>query len=115
MEISELRLRHSLLSPSERKAHRRAHPCIDGWPAKDVRKFLEGVGLGRYASYFLASNTDGDRLLGMTEDDLRGVMLEHRDKESLEEMEAAVDYLAAQLIVLRERSTASAGLEECHA
>jgi len=116
MEIGELRLRHDLLSASERKAHRKAHPCIDGWTAKEVRKYLEAMGLGRYTGYFATRPTDGDALLGMSKDDLHAVMLEHREKESREEREAAAEFLAAQLEMLRERSEASAGAAgECRA
>lgn len=113
MEIGELKLRHALLSPSERKAHRKAHPCIDGWPAKDVRKYLEAVGLGRYAGYFSARGTDGDALLGMNEVELGAVLLGQGDKESVEEREAALELLAAQLAMLRERSLTSEGEGEC--
>jgi hypothetical protein len=115
MEIGELKLRHALLSPSERRAHRKAHPCIDGWTAKEVRRYLEAVGLGRYAGYFAARGTDGDVLLGMSEVELGAVLLGHGGKESVEERDAALEILAAQLVMLRERSVASDGEGECRA
>ena len=103
MELGELKLRNGLLSTAERARHRKAHPCIEGWSAKEVRKLLEATGLGRFAAAFFSRGVGGDELLRMSGDELRAVMAEQASREEASAREAAAQLLAAQLEMLRAR------------
>ena len=104
MELGELKLRHGLLTPVERQAHLTAHPRTDDWSRVDVRNFLDGQGLGAYASNF--AQVDGRTLVAMNEAQLQVLATGGGSDET---DQATFELLSAQVRHLRERMSSGMG------
>ena len=104
MELGELKLRHGLLTPVERQAHLTAHPRTDDWSRVDVRNFLDGQGLGAYASNF--AQVDGRTLVAMNEAQLQVLATGGGSDET---DQATLELLSAQVRHLRERMSSGMG------
>ena len=101
MELRELMYRRGLLSPSERKEHRKIYPSAADWGVKDVLSFLEQMGFGKYKAQFEQHQVDGPTLMG-----LRSSALEQLLDVAPNEYEAnerALELLEAHISQLKRR------------
>lgn len=104
MEVAELRYRRGLLTKGQQRAHRAAYPAADGWSVKEVGRFLNEMGHGKYVDSFKKARVDGRALLQL--DGARLAPLMDVAPNELEANEQATELLQAQITLLRRRSPA---------